>query len=133
MQSPYNPPSAHLTLPDIDFENTSGMGKGHPIPDGVKGWSWGAFLLNWLWALFNKNAVVALLCFFPLIGLFAALWLGFNGRERAWRNKRWDSLEHFNRVQRAWTVWGLCLLFIPFVLGVLAAIMIPAYQHSVGH
>ena len=25
------------------------------IPDGVRGWSWGAFLLNWIWAIGNKT------------------------------------------------------------------------------
>ncbi len=22
-----------------------------PVPEGVKGWSWGAFLLSWVWAI----------------------------------------------------------------------------------
>ena len=46
------------------MENTSGKGKGHPIPDGVKGWSWGAFLLNWIWAIGNSTWI-GLLCLIP--------------------------------------------------------------------
>ncbi len=25
------------------------------IPDGIKGWSWGAFLLSWIWAIGNRT------------------------------------------------------------------------------
>src|ERR1700735_2662646 len=28
------------------------------------------------------------------------------GRGGAWRNGRWDSVEHFKRVQRKWAIWG---------------------------
>ena len=30
--------------------------------------------------------------------------LGLKGREWAWRNKKWDSLEHFNAVQKKGTL-----------------------------
>ena len=29
-------------------DNTSGMGKFHATPDGVKGWSWGGFVFSWI-------------------------------------------------------------------------------------
>ena len=57
-----------------------------------------------------------------------AIYLGIKGRELAWRNERWDSLEHFNRVQRSWSLWGLVIIGIA-VLGIVAAILIPAMQH----
>jgi hypothetical protein len=38
------------------FYNNSGM-KEDIYPDGVAGWSWGAFLLNWIWAIFNKSYI----------------------------------------------------------------------------
>jgi len=60
-----------------------------------------------------------------------SIYLGIKGRELAWQNKRWDSVEHFNSVQRRWSVWGLILVFGMAGIGILAAIVIPAYQHAV--
>lgn len=97
------------------------------IPDGVKGWSWGAFLLSWIWAIGNRTWI-GLLAIIPYIGFIVAIYLGIKGRELAWKNKQWDSLEHFNRVQRKWTIWSLVIIVGFFGLGILAAISIPAYQ-----
>ena len=97
------------------------------IPEGVKGWSWGAFLLSWIWAIGNRTWL-GLLALVPYVGFFVAVWLGIKGREMAWKNKQWDSVEHFNRVQRRWSIWGLVLVLGVGVLGILAAIAIPAYH-----
>jgi hypothetical protein len=126
----YAPPNAPLEKTDSG-SNTSGMGKGHPLPAGVKGWSWGAFLLNWIWAIGNRTWI-GLLSLLPYIGFIFSITLGIKGREWAWRNKRWDSLEHFNRVQKKWSVWGLVLVLGVAGLGILAAILIPLYQQSQG-
>ena len=124
--NPYNPPKS-VVQPGSEQTNTSGMGKDHPIPEGVSGWSWGAFIFNWIWGLGNKT-YIALLAFIPYIGFLVALWLGFKGREMAWQNKRWDSVEHFNQTQRKWSVWGGILFGVPVLLGVLAAIVIPLFS-----
>jgi len=118
--NPYAPPQASLE-PRYSGENTSGMGKGHPIPEGVKGWSWGAFLLNWIWAIGNKT-YIGLLCFVPYVGSVVAIWLGVKGRELAWQNKRWESLEHFNQVQRRWSMWAGILIGGMIVLGLFAGV-----------
>jgi hypothetical protein len=96
------------------------------IPDGVKGWSWGAFLLNWIWAIGNRTWI-GLLALVPYIGFIFAIWLGFKGREMAWKNGKWESVEHFNRVQKSWSRWGVGIVVGFFVLGILSAIVIPAY------
>jgi type II secretory pathway pseudopilin PulG len=46
----------------------------------------------------------------------------------AWKNKQWDSLEHFNRVQRKWSQWGVGITVVAAILGILAAIAAPSYQ-----
>lgn len=130
MNNPYQPPQAVIGDVFAAGENTSGTGKNAVLPAGVKGWSWGAFLWNWIWAIFNKTWI-GLLAFVPYVGIIMVFYLGFKGREMAWRNKRWDSLEHFNRVQRSWSKWGLILIVGVFVLGIVAAIAIPAYQSYV--
>jgi len=96
----------------------------------VKGWSWGAFFWNWIWAPFNRTWI-GLLAIIPYIGLIVAIYLGFKGRELAWRNKRWESLEHFNRVQRSWSKWALIIFVGIAALGIIAAIALPAYQDYV--
>ena len=57
-----------------------------------------------------------------------SIYLGIKGRELAWQNKRWDSVEHFNSVQKRWSIWGLVVVVGFAGLGILAAIAIPAYQ-----
>lgn len=79
------------------------------VPDGVRGWSWGAFLLNWIWAIGNRTWI-GLLALVPYVGFGVAIWLGFQGREMAWKNAEWRDLEHFNRVQREWTKWSLIIM-----------------------
>ena len=116
----YEPPRSNLVM---SGENNSGQGKGTVPPEGIKGWSWGAFLLNWIWAIGNKTWI-GLLALIPYVGLIMALILGFKGREWAWQNKKWQSVQHFQNVQKRWTVWGLLLLTIP-VIGIIAAIVIP--------
>ena len=72
----------------------------------VKGWSWGAFLLNWIWAIGNKTWI-GLLALIPGVGFMVAIVLGIKGREWAWRNRQWQSLEQFNQVQKKWSFWAV--------------------------
>ena len=97
------------------------------VPPGIQGWSWGAFLFNWIWGIFN-GTWLALLCLIPIVGFVMAFVLGFKGREWAWRNKKWESVEHFQRVQRAWSAWAVALTAGTFLIGILAAIAVPAYH-----
>jgi len=110
----------------IEAMNTSGQGKGYPIPEGVTGWSWGAFFLNWIWAIGNKTWI-GLLALLPYVGFVMVFVLGFHGREWAWQNKQWKSVEHFNIVQKRWSVWGAGLIIGLTTVGILAAIIVPAF------
>lgn len=105
------------------MENTSGQGKAAVLPEDAKGLAWGAFLLTWVWGIFNRTWL-ALLTLVPIVGLVVWVMLLLKGREWAWQNKRWDSVEHFNRVQRKWAKAGVILLCIP-IIGIIAAIVIP--------
>ncbi|MDH3974209.1 MAG: hypothetical protein OEV42_08010 [Deltaproteobacteria bacterium] len=115
-------------------KNNSGGGKDIELPEGVSGWSWGAFLLNWIWAIGNSTWI-GLLAILPYVGLIFSIVLGFKGREWAWRNKRWDSFEHFEAVQKRWSFWGVLIIVGIGGLGILSAILIPAlheYRMSAG-
>lgn len=78
------------------------------IPPEVDRWNWGAFLLNWIWGIGN-NTFIALLVFVPFVGLIMPFVLGAKGSRWAWRNGRWDSVAHFQRVQRKWAIWGVVI------------------------
>ncbi len=110
-------------------EETNTKRENKELPDGIQGWSWGAFLLNGIWAIANKTWV-GLLVLIPFVGFFVAILLGVKGREWAWKNKKWESVEQFESVQKKWSVWGVTIYISLFVLGILAAILIPAYENK---
>lgn len=118
-----------LTCPHCGAPQALGGGNNNQseIPNGIKGWSWGAFLLNGIWAIGNKTWI-GLLAFVPVFGFVMAIMLGFKGREWAWKNKQWESLEHFNRVQKKWSFWAVVTIIIVFLLGVLITIAMSAYD-----
>ncbi len=95
------------------------MGKTAVVPPEINRWNWGAFLLNWIWGLGNGTPI-ALLCFIPLFGLVWIFVLGAKGSAWAWRNRRWENVDHFKRVQRTWALVGVGVLVasILFVVGI---------------
>jgi serine/threonine protein kinase len=91
------------------------------VPDEIKGWNWGAFLLPWVWPLTN-HVWIGLFSWVPPAGLMGvmAIALGSRGNEWAWRSRKWCSIAQFKAHQRRWTIaavsfWSLigllaCLL-----------------------
>ena len=121
---------------NTEIENSSGLGTRSIVPDEVRGWNWGAFLLNWIWGLGNST-YIALLMFVPFVGLVMIFVLGFKGSEWAWRNQKWKSIAAFKREQRIWGivggllyVGGISFIFALFIF--IASIMkgSDAYQVS---
>ena len=99
------------------MENTSGQFNASVVPSEIKGWNWGAFGLNFIWAIGNRTWV-GLLALVPIIGIVMAVALGFKGNEWAWKNKQWKSIDHFKKVQKIWSIWGVSLfiLFMVFII-----------------
>lgn len=122
---------SHKSAPNDNYDNKNGEASQAPdkeeVPEGVKGWSWGAFLLNWIWAIGNRTWV-GVLAVIPYVGFIIAIILGFKGREWAWKNKKWESLDHFNKTQHIWSVWGVTLTAVFAFLGIGLAIALPAYD-----
>lgn len=46
----------------------------------------------------------------------------------AWKAQRWDSVEHFQIVQKKWSKWGVIITVILFLVGLIAAVALPAYK-----
>jgi hypothetical protein len=130
------PPHAHATRTPTavnaasveDAGNTSGQGKGAVIPPGIRGWNWGAFLLNWIWGMGN-GVWIALLTF--ILGPVMSIILGIKGNEWAWRNKKWDSVEKFRKTQRAWSGAGIGLTCLSILLVIVIISNLPDYHQTV--
>jgi uncharacterized protein YqgC (DUF456 family) len=118
-----------------NHRNTSGMGKDTIVPDEIKGWSWGGFCLNWIWAIFNNTwiGLIVLLTYFaglPVIGFIVSIVLGVKGREWAWKNKKWQSVEHFNSVQRKWSIASLIAFILSMVVGIIIIVLMYVFKIS---
>lgn len=90
------------------------------VPDGVKGFSWGALLAAPIWSIGNR-VWLGLWSWLPGLGILVAIWLGFTGRELAWRKGAWPSVAQFDRVQRRWAVISSVVLAVGIALVVVAA------------
>jgi cytochrome oxidase complex assembly protein 1 len=103
------------------------------IPAEIDRWNWGAFLLNWIWGIGN-NTYIALLTFIPLFGTIWVFVLGAKGSAWAWRNGRWDSVDHFKRVQRRWAIAGAIIWLAMLVLiGSVAGGVFHLLKHSAAY
>jgi hypothetical protein len=63
-----------------------------------------------------------LLAIIPYFGLGVAVWLGIKGREIAWQNGAWESVEHFNRVQKKWSQWAVGLLVAAILIAIITGV-----------
>lgn len=95
----------------MEKEYISGMGKDSVVPNEIKQWNWGAFLLNWVWGIGNST-YISLLMFVPLVNVVMIFVLGAKGSEWAWRNRTWRDIEHFKATQKKWRNAGFALVLI---------------------
>jgi heme/copper-type cytochrome/quinol oxidase subunit 2 len=97
------------------------------LPENGRGLCWGAFFLTFIWGIFNR-VWISLLIFIPIVNIVMSFVLLFKGREWAWEKGKWQSVEHFNKVQRYWSIAGFIIVGGSFILGVAATIMIPYFS-----
>ena len=82
---------------------------GGDIPEEIRGLNWGAFGMNVVWGT-AMRVHIAWLCIVPFVGMVMPFVLLIKGNEWAWRNGKWDSVEHFLSVQRNWA-WATAIMF----------------------
>ena len=108
--------------------NTSGMGANYPAPPDASGWTFAGFIPWGLFGFFNGSVlwgVIGLLggLFGGIPGLVYMIYMGVQGRELAWRNRRFTSVMEYADTMAAWNRWGLIVLIASLVLGVIGFIL----------
>lgn len=99
--------------------NTSGTLA--PVPEEIKGWNWGAFWLSWIWGI--GNGVWLGLLGLVLVGVWNVV-LGARGNEWVWQSRKFESVEHFREVQRAWSRWGWIIGLVTLLGAALTALIV---------
>ncbi len=106
-------PNAQVMMPvPLPHDPRSGQGDDSPLPPEIKGWSWGAAGLTWIWGIRFR----VWLAFLTFAGPLAYIWwivLGIKGRAWAWQHHRWSSVDQFYASQKTWDRWGV----IAFIAG----------------
>lgn len=105
---------------------TSSDGPNGPFPEELRSWNWGAFLLSWIWAI-GHNVWLGLLALVPYIGVIMVFILGFKGNEWAWQHRKFESVEQFKAVERAWTKAGVIVFVISLVVMIATAFLAVRY------
>lgn len=107
--------------------NTSGT-LGPPPPEIMAmRWNWAAFFWNWLWmcnnGLAGTNILLLISCFIPYVNIISVIYLGIKGSQLAWQHRRFDSVDHFKRVQGVWTKWAVWVIAIGLIFDLLGAMI----------
>jgi hypothetical protein len=119
---PPPPPSPETVSHQSPVKNTSGQGKTSLVPPEIQKWNWGACVLSWIWGIGNKT-YIALLTLLPVVGIIMMFILGAKGNEWAWQNNRWDSIEHFENVQRRWAMMAWALILLLAVVSIISVVV----------
>jgi len=132
---PY-PPSGYAQAgygyPPPDY-NTSGMGEGYPIPPEASGCTFAGCVPFGLFAFVNGSVLWGVLGlvlgWLGLPGLVYVIYIGIQGRELAWRNRRFAGVEQYVSQMHAWHIAGIVLLCLGLALTVVyAAVMIAVFM-----
>lgn len=123
------PPSSKRTFtPPIPGDTTSSNNSfNQPLssefPAELKGFNFGAFFWSWIWGIAHNVywplvvLILGLIPFGQIIAIGIGIYLGINGNELAWNNRKWESAEQFKETQNAWSRAGwIGLAAIPITI-----------------
>lgn len=102
-------------------------------------WSWGGFLLSWIWALGHACwwpfivvlslfllSIITMIYFFPMGVVFVviqslfhiviSIYMGIKGNVIAWENGCFENIEHFKKKEHGWTVAGIIIWAISIII-----------------
>lgn len=109
---------------DAQQGNTSGLGRGHSLPQFARGFSLGGLVPLGIFAFVFQRPLLAsigLVLFFMKWYPIYVIYIGLVGRQMAWQSRRFKDIAHFNRVMRQWDIAGLYMLplYLVWWIGVL--------------
>lgn len=84
-----------------------------PFPNELDHWNWGGFFLSWIWGIGMGNAIAIVLGLFTSI--IGSIIIGAKGNEWAWSSRKFESIEQFKLVQKAWAKVGV-IIFVVWML-----------------
>lgn len=102
---------------------------GKNVPEGVKGWNWGAFAYGIFWGIGNKT-YLPLLCLIPFFNFVWIFVCGFKGNEWAWQKGDYKDIETFKAVQSTWNRAGLVNFLISIAILTVYFILIAIFISS---
>lgn len=135
---PYMPPTPIGTIVDVSKSMSQQVSNTEPLD--LSKWSWGAFVLSWIWGFFNgcwwmflvkmgTFLLSMLLWWVPFAAIFISIidigvsvLFGVKGTEWAWNNRSWSSISNFKQTQDTWNKVGLTLFIFGIVILVTAII-----------
>jgi hypothetical protein len=94
--------------------NTSGLGPNSPAPSFARGWTFAGFAPLGLFAFVHGSALWGVLYF--LIFPVYAIYIGIQGKELAWRSRRFESEMQYAETMRAWNLWGIIFLVLDLLV-----------------
>ena len=109
-----------------DFDSERGgffrnMSEEIDIPEKIKKWNWGAFLLFPFWLAHYRVWKGIFLFIIPLFGpIIVPFWIGANGNQIAWKKSRYQSVDLFLKRQKYWSIAG-------FVFWIVVLLGLPTY------
>jgi len=108
--------------------NTSGMGPNYLAPPEASGWTFAGCIPLGLFAFLNGSVlwgIVALLNFIipGLPAMIYLIYIGIQGRELAWRSRRFNSVQEYVDTMSAWNRWGLITGIVIGVISMAAVIL----------
>ena len=135
---PYTPPTPIGTI--VDLSKSMSQQASNTEPLDLSKWSWGAFVLSWIWGFFNgcwwmflvkmgTFLLSMLLWWVPfaailisIIDIGVSVLFGVKGTEWAWNNRSWASISNFRQTQDIWNKVGLTLFIFGIVVLMVAII-----------
>ncbi|OQB05845.1 MAG: hypothetical protein BWY19_00729 [bacterium ADurb.Bin212] len=121
--SPVSTPPTGVSLPQQPQQSSGAYVQTGDLPEEVKKWNWGAFLLSWIWGIGN-GVWISLIAIIPAASLIMSIILGIKGGEWAWKTGKFTSIESFVATQKAWTKWGAVVFIAFFVVGLILPLVL---------
>jgi hypothetical protein len=128
-QGPYVPPPtgygdgyvpAYAPPPD---GNTSGLGNMYPPPPEAQGWTFAGCIPFGLFGFYNGSQLWGFVglagSIISLVGWIYAIFIGIQGKQLAWQNRRFESMQQYLAVMRAWNIWGIVVIAFSIVISIL--------------